>query len=161
MKIEIKRVYNNPSQYKGEESSSIFELEGDQIIKFKSPLYYDVIAEAIPGELVIHGVLTVNLSLRCSFCNDFFDSIITVPDFMRVIQFVNISEVVDLTNDMRESMLLALPFYPVCRPGCKGLCFMCGANLNYEKCSCKPVHDMRWDVLDKLNFEKMQNGGKK
>ena len=159
MKIEIKRVFNNPSQYRGEEPSSIFELDTDRIVKFRGPLYYDLEVEAIPGELIVKGELWVEVSLRCSFCNEFFDKTIKTADFLRVIEYVNISEVVDLTNEMRESILLALPFYPACRPGCKGLCSRCGVNLNHEECSCGPVNDVRWDILDELKFQKKKRGG--
>lgn len=29
-----------------------------------------------------------------------------------------------------EQIMLSLPMYPLCRPGCEGLCKRCGANLN-------------------------------
>jgi uncharacterized protein len=43
----------------------------------------------------------------------------------------------DLTAPVRESLLLELPMKPVCREDCVGLCPVCGANLNLERCGCR------------------------
>jgi DUF177 domain-containing protein len=40
---------------------------------------------------------------------------------------------------MREQFYLSLPMKPLCRSDCRGLCVVCGTNLNREPCSCKPV----------------------
>ncbi len=37
---------------------------------------------------------------------------------------------IDLEPLAREYMLLAMPIKPLCRPDCKGLCPICGENLN-------------------------------
>ena len=37
---------------------------------------------------------------------------------------------IDLAPTVREEMLLAAPISPVCKPDCKGLCPVCGENLN-------------------------------
>jgi len=44
---------------------------------------------------------------------------------------------IDLEQLMREQFLLALPMKPLCSEGCKGLCAMCGTNLNRGACDCK------------------------
>ncbi len=36
-----------------------------------------------------------------------------------------------------EQIELAIPMKLVCREGCKGLCYMCGADLNENPCLCK------------------------
>jgi len=58
---------------------------------------------------------------------------------------------IDLDPVVREQLLLALPTYPVCSDGCKGLCSACGANLNERDCGCdRHVPDPRWAGLEKL-----------
>ncbi len=58
---------------------------------------------------------------------------------------------IDLDPAVREQLLLALPSYPVCGEGCKGLCSVCGANLNERECGCdRHVPDPRWAGLAKL-----------
>ena len=58
---------------------------------------------------------------------------------------------IDLDPAIREGILLALPGYPVCAESCKGLCSVCGANLNERECGCeRRVPDPRWAGLEKL-----------
>jgi uncharacterized protein len=40
----------------------------------------------------------------------------------------------DLSEDVRETLLLEVPFTPHCREDCKGLCPKCGADLNEGPC---------------------------
>lgn len=46
----------------------------------------------------------------------------------------------DLTELLRQQMLISLPMRPLCREDCRGLCPHCGANLNTEQCGC-PVEE--------------------
>lgn len=55
-------------------------------------------------------------------------------------------ETVFPNNDIRESILLALPDIPVCEEGCKGLCVSCGVNLNKEKCACDKEKESRQNI---------------
>ncbi len=43
---------------------------------------------------------------------------------------------IDLEPLVREQVLLALPMHAVCRDDCKGLCSVCGGNLNETNCAC-------------------------
>jgi uncharacterized protein len=57
----------------------------------------------------------------------------------------------DLTEVVRQNLLLAAPTSPLCRPDCRGLCPTCGANLNEEPCSCqRKEEDPRLAVLSEL-----------
>lgn len=58
---------------------------------------------------------------------------------------------IELTPVVREQLILALPQYPVCRDSCKGLCPVCGTNLNEKECGCdRKVPDPRWAGLEKF-----------
>lgn len=60
-------------------------------------------------------------------------------------------KVVELDPVVREQILLAVPAYPVCTESCKGLCPVCGGNLNERECGCdRHVPDPRWAGLEKL-----------
>jgi uncharacterized protein len=45
-------------------------------------------------------------------------------------------DMVDMTPDIRQELILDLPVNPKCSPECKGLCPGCGTNLNEGGCSC-------------------------
>jgi len=44
---------------------------------------------------------------------------------------------IDLEQLMREQFYLALPMKPLCSESCRGLCPVCGTNLNRATCDCK------------------------
>ena len=59
--------------------------------------------------------------------------------------------IIDLTEVIRQDMLLALPPHPVCRSKCAGLCPNCGKNWNEGPCDCTHDElDPRLQVLKQL-----------
>ena len=57
-------------------------------------------------------------------------------------------DILDLTEAVRQYLEIAAPMKPICRPGCKGICPGCGANLNDGVCGCDSVpRDPRWGAL--------------
>lgn len=57
----------------------------------------------------------------------------------------------DLDGLVRENIFLSLPSRILCSPDCRGLCPICGANLNSGACSCKKPVDPRLAVLAGLS----------
>ena len=53
------------------------------------------------------------------------------------------NEEIDLGQMMREQFLLSLPMKPLCSEECRGLCPVCGTNLNRSACDCKRSWDDR------------------
>jgi uncharacterized protein len=65
---------------------------------------------------------------------------------------------IDLSSIIREQILLDIPYKPLCRVSCKGLCPICGEDLNRGSCSCKKeVVDERFAPLKGF---KIGRGGK-
>lgn len=46
------------------------------------------------------------------------------------------SHEIDLSPEIRQALLLAMPTKPLCREDCRGLCPTCGATLNAGPCAC-------------------------
>lgn len=58
---------------------------------------------------------------------------------------------IDISNDVREYAMLAIPMKNLCKEDCKGLCPRCGKDLNTEQCSCETEKvDPRWLALKEL-----------
>lgn len=55
--------------------------------------------------------------------------------------------ILDLSEVLRQDVLLTLPMHALCRDDCRGLCPTCGQNLNQGSCNCKPEPDPRWTAL--------------
>ena len=61
------------------------------------------------------------------------------------------NDAIDLGQLMVEQFLLAMPMKPLCRSDCKGLCAICGTNLNRDTCGCtRDWEDPRFAVLKTL-----------
>lgn len=102
-----------------------------------------------------------DIPIECSRCLDDFD--ITVhTDFAELYVFPShvdeetefvlpLNYQIELTNLIREYFLVSIPINPVCRPDCKGLCPVCGENLNLASCDCVVEStDPRFDALREL-----------
>ena len=57
---------------------------------------------------------------------------------------------IDLTPLLREELILATPLAPLHAPDCKGLCTVCGRDLNAEPHSHDSPADERWAKLEAL-----------
>ncbi|HEY8731238.1 MAG TPA: DUF177 domain-containing protein [Candidatus Limnocylindria bacterium] len=57
---------------------------------------------------------------------------------------------VDLTDLLREELILVTPVAALCRPDCAGLCLVCGDDLNERPHAHDEVVDTRWTVLREL-----------
>ena len=151
MIVELARLKPGGEQAEGEESPAILELEPDSAVKVLSPIRYKLLVELLPGEVVVRGTLSCRASYTCSRCAQPFEKEVRVPDFICVREYRDLTEPIDLTENMREDIILAFPNYPVCSSGCRGLCPQCGVNLNEKTCSCRPPKEIpAWDALDRL-----------
>jgi len=62
-------------------------------------------------------------------------------------------ELLDIADQIRQTILLSVPMRALCKEDCKGLCGGCGRNLNVEKCQCSgPPPDGRWSKLREIKF---------
>lgn len=153
MIIEVPKVSPDGSKYVGDEPADCLELGGEKLIRVEGPIHYDFFAQVVSHELIVRGTLSVTLSVQCIRCADFFSTSIRDSSFLRAYEVSENVEVVDLTQDIREDVLIDLPAYPVCSSGCKGLCPYCGINLNTGTCSCQPPAGTgQWGGLDGLKL---------
>lgn len=69
--------------------------------------------------------------------------------------------VLDLTESIRQGILLAMPMKPLCREDCAGLCPQCGQNLNEKTCNCASEKiDPRWSKLVAVKSRLNEEEGK-
>ena len=55
---------------------------------------------------------------------------------------------IDITNYVRDALILSIPLKTLCKKDCKGLCDVCGCNLNEGECGCsREMVDLRWEKL--------------
>jgi uncharacterized protein len=125
--------------------------------------------EAVMEGVLATGEASVVLSGECARCLEEFDDSLQVPlqelyvypesdvgdDEARRLD----GELLDLEPLLRDSVVLALPFQPVCAADCPGLCVECGAVLRDN-----PAHtherdiDPRWAVLSAIHTDVAGSG---
>jgi uncharacterized protein len=118
------------------------------------------------GGVLVQGKLHAQATLSCSRClepvavpldvelEEIFASTIDVltgrpvqSDEEDRALWIDDRHLLDLGEVLRQDVLLALPTHVLCREECRGLCPVCGQNLNQGSCSCTPEPDARWAAL--------------
>jgi uncharacterized protein len=59
-------------------------------------------------------------------------------------------DLADIEPALRDSVVTALPFSPVCRPDCPGLCSECGVRLADDPGHAHELVDPRWSALESM-----------
>lgn len=148
--IDVARLDREGETLTGTLDDAVLELDGELLRAFGG-IRYDLSVQMFGTELLVRGALAQDFDAVCSRCGGDFDFTVTVDDFAASVEVGEKTEFVDLTDELRQSIILALPSYPVCRHDCRGVCPTCGKNLNEGPCTC--VHaerDGRWGALDAL-----------
>lgn len=123
-----------------------------------------------PTEIRVRGRVSSVLQLNCSRCSEPFSFSVHEDFTVRYlgpltgeveekhaldveeldVDFLH-EDLINVSELIRENILLALPAKPLCREGCRGLCPQCGTNLNEGTCRCRSGSpDPRWRGLKRL-----------
>jgi uncharacterized protein len=125
----------------------------------------------------VSGRVATRLELECGRCLDPYQIPVDAPFELRYVPHTDnagegereIAEddlttafyqdgVLDVGELLREQLQLELPMKPLCAGSCRGLCAVCGANLNRTTCECAPVwEDPRLAALKGLLDRQKEN----
>ncbi|MCE5194773.1 MAG: DUF177 domain-containing protein [Nitrospiraceae bacterium] len=145
------------------------KLELDDV-KLLSPVTGRLSIKKMGGELVIHGNAETKAELECSRCLKHYTAHIeadidAVYHPLRELSVEGIHEVredeldldfyrgdeLDVLDLINEQVFLNTPMKSLCDEACKGICQICGKDLNTESCNCAVSKaDPRLEVLKKL-----------
>ncbi|MBR1871440.1 MAG: DUF177 domain-containing protein [Kiritimatiellae bacterium] len=149
LEIDLARLDKGGERFAGELDNAVLEMQNEKWIRPFAPLRYDVFVQVFGKELLVRGRLEQDFDAVCSRCGEDFDFTCKAEEFEVSEEVGEDVEFFDLTNRVRECIILALPNYPVCGEDCKGVCPTCGKNLNKGACECgKDDADARWAALD-------------
>jgi uncharacterized protein len=125
------------------------------------PVRIEVVIESVVDGLVVSGPLSGHMAFRCARC---------LKDFSQGFRY-EVEEVfapggrteddrypiadghIDLEPMVRDAVVPAMPFSPLCREDCLGLCERCGGDRNLGECACGPETDPRWAPLGELRLD--------
>lgn len=161
-----------------------------QIQRFASVLDYPVFTDglSIVGTLTkqadrihVSAVASAQGHFECTRCTDPFDRMIKAPLEVEFVpprleadpedENVHVYDPlagpsIDITQDVRDALALAIPMKHLCKPDCSGLCPTCGKNRNHEDCACElpPEINENWSALkelqSRLRAEEFKAGGR-
>ena len=121
--------------------------ENRQILAVE-PVTVDLHAQVVSDTLTVNGTLSTRITYRCSRClTDFTDDLSAEfsEQFVRAVpgELAEDDERNQATGDeielnpyLEQEVLLAMPYTPVCKESCAGLCPVCGTNRNEHVCDC-------------------------
>jgi uncharacterized protein len=166
--IHIGRITENGLDLVRQADAAAFSLlrgvTGDESVVFTRPIHVRIHAALSGKTVLIDGTVEFEVRMPCGRCLEQFDSIIktdftstAVPESsvgddptavddielaatdMEVIVYSG--ESIDLGDEIAQQIIMSLPFKPLCRDACKGLCSRCGADLNQTDCRCNPMEE--------------------
>ena len=173
MKIELKRTSEDFSQKLHlEESPEVLKLEAEGAT-FEKPVRVELSVSKSQDQLICRGKVRTSMKLECSRCLVQYEESLSfdldfVIDLAGNLSAGSIGDGVkseeegyffadpssaffEIDDLVREAVILSLPLKPLCSEDCKGLCPICGADLNRSQCGCiKEMTDPRWDQLKGL-----------
>jgi uncharacterized protein len=169
MFISIAELQEHPIRYDESYAPGVIDYltEGLQQVL---PLHMSGRANLVVDEIELHGQLRTAVEAQCARCLDpvrhqvevNYDLVyqpmsriarreeIAVPKGEEEIAYYQGHGLL-LEDVAKEQVLLALPMASICQEGrCRGLCPVCGGNLNREVCNCRQQRaDPRWEGLSK------------
>ena len=155
MQINIAELTADPKRIAGEMEPEVFDFEDVEDIKAVLPLRFALSLQVLGTEFLVQGSVEADVGLDCVRCGEFFSTTLADSSFLRGYEIEEGVDSINIAPDIRESIVLSLPNFPLCSEACKGLCPICGKNLNKETCQCEePEEESPWDALDSLDLSK-------
>ncbi len=136
MKIELRQLSDYQDVIiQAEENPSALDLETTGIL-ISGPVKVKAIVSKIENSLNLKINLQAKALGQCSRClNDIVLPI--AKDFRLNIAIDKSDTSIDISEDIRQEIILEYPDKPLCKETCLGLCVNCGRNLNEGNCNCK------------------------
>ncbi len=147
MSIDVSLALKNEGvQYPFSEELTIGVIEcvtGDY--KTEGAIRVEGMLTAMEGEIYLDGemeVALVRLCDRCadeykrSYCLTFKETFTGKKDGDESENYIFADGLVDLTQMVEDYVVLQVPTASLCSEDCKGLCPVCGVNLNRASCNC-------------------------
>ncbi len=151
MIIDVPRLNPSGEHFSGSDPADILDwTEADGLLQPDGPVEYSLEVRFAGRELLVRGRLSARFGGVCARCGGELHLDVLAPDFCVSIELPEEPQQVDLTPDMRESILLALPSHPVCRSDCLGVCPRCGRPRSEGACGCEAGVSSGWDALAAL-----------
>lgn len=155
-RIDLSKLPSDGKDIEGTLQPAFFELDPKDPIKATGPLNYVLHIERDENDIILTGELTADFELECGRCLTRFPYRAEMPNYLSDVPIEKEDATIDLTNTIREDILVALPGYPRCEDGnvepracpAEGK-FEVAADAESDEEPSKQGTDV-WNVLDQL-----------
>ncbi len=152
MKVHLNQIPHDGLHFEGSESSQMLDLHAPDI-QSVGDVHYALEVGLSDGGLFATGEVGVDLELQCVSCLERFRYPLRVSDFACQIELTG-SETVDLTEPVREDILLALPPHPHCDWNGERVCHGVVPRANPDAATESPAATREaWGALDQLKLK--------
>ena len=154
IKFSVSRLDKEAIKLSGSEGVDFVALPEEDDFQVVKPMCYDLSVTKVSGGALVSGRCSVTISGICGRCLENVEKEVSADDIGLFVELENAPEEIDISDDIREELLINLPMNLVCKSDCRGLCPDCGANLNNGDCSCanKASGSLAWSALDDLKL---------
>jgi len=137
MRQALERPENDPDAGSAEVNLELYGDEDNVFVRGKLVGWFVVACSRCLGDVVVspNEQLAVTFLPKEKVPEDDDEDVEVAEDDEDLFPYEG--EHVDLEPLLREQLLLAVPFSPLCSDDCKGLCATCGADLNVSPCQCE------------------------
>lgn len=135
-------------------------LDFPSVVRFNTPPRAEGRVVNTAGILSMEGELTADMVCVCDRCGKEFESVkvmdldVTLSADMEdeddSVVFPVEGDGIELDQVLETCLILDMETKFLCSEDCKGLCPICGKNLNEGGCGCSKPTDPRWAVLGQL-----------
>ena len=132
MKIYVDRIPEDGLELETTYEPSLLEV-GRPDLHVAGPLRLHGRATREAKELFVSAEIDYHLTLACARCLTEIDRQSSKALFLHY--DTARQQVVDITDDVRQEIVLEYPLAALCRPDCRGLCPTCGVNWNDGTCA--------------------------
>jgi uncharacterized protein len=159
--IDVRELVAAPGSSRRLRLAERLEHAATEMASVSEPVQADLLLESVVEGILVSGPLAGRVRYRCGRClkdfaGDFRAEVSELFAFEAPEDDADAyplrDETIDLEPMLRDTIVLSMPFSPLCRPDCRGLCERCGGDRNLGECSCAPRTDPRWDVLSTLDL---------
>jgi len=153
IRVNVKHIVEEGLLITGNLPPSILDIAETDRLHSANPLAYDLMVFLTAHDILVRGTLRTTLRCRCDRCLRYYDHLVENSDVCLFYEEVT-DDFLDLTEDVREDILLGFPQKCLCVPDCRGLCPECGHNLNMRECHCSAPAGApsAFDKLDGLDL---------
>jgi uncharacterized protein len=158
VEVDVRDLVREPGASRLLEMDSPIEGLATELARVDREVHAELLFESVVEGILVSGSVRGTMRLSCARCLKRVES-----PFDLHVQELFASEAdedeypleegfVDLEPMIRDAVVLAMPFAPLCRPECLGLCSRCGGDLNLGECACPAETDERWAPLIGLEW---------